>query len=69
MPASMMAGIDFEQATHSRRAELGVVTRDTLLPACASPAELGILVAGGPGTHSAYVQSFGNTRSVTREIT
>jgi len=69
MPASMMAAIDFEQAQHSRRAELGMVTRDSMLPACATPADLGILVAGGPGTHSAYVQSFGNTRSVTREIT
>ena len=69
MPASMMAEIDFEQAQHSRKAELGVVTRDTLLPACASPEQLGILVAGGTGTHAAYVQSFGNTRSVTKEIT
>ena len=68
LPASKLADIDFELVQHARRAELGVVTRDTMIPACALPAELGILVAGGPGTHSAYVQSFGNTRSVTREI-
>ncbi len=68
MSAAKMADIDFAQAKHSRRAELGIVTRETLLPACATPGDLGILVAGGPGTHSAYVQSFGNTRSVTREI-
>ena len=68
LPASKLAAIDFELVQHARRAELGEVTRDTMIPACASPAELGILVTGGPGTHSAYVQSFGNTRSVTREI-
>ncbi len=27
-----------------------------------------IIVAGSPGTHSVYVPSFGDTRSVTREI-
>ena len=68
MPAAWMAEIDFEQATHSRRAEMGVVTRESQLPPCASPEELGILVTGGPGTHAAYVQSFGNTRSVTKPV-
>jgi len=27
---------------------------------------IGIVVAGGPGTHSVYVPCFGNSRAVTR---
>ncbi len=68
MPATQYAAIDFELVQHSRRATLGEITRDSRIPACATPEDIGILVAGGAGTHAAYVQSFGNTRSVTREI-
>jgi hypothetical protein len=38
------------------------------VPLCASPDDLVILVAGGPGKHSALVPTFGATRSVTVAI-
>jgi hypothetical protein len=38
------------------------------VPLCASPDDLVILVAGGPGKHSSLVPTFGATRSVTVAI-
>ena len=32
------------------------------------PAEIMLIVAGGPGTHSVYVPCFGNSRAITRRI-
>jgi hypothetical protein len=52
----------------ARANELGAITRDSMLPICPAPEGMGIIVAGGPGTHSVYVPSFGNTRSATREV-
>ena len=66
MPAQRMAQRDFERAVQSRRAELGEITPETLLPIAPAPAGIGIVVAGGPGTHSVYVPCFGNSRAVTR---
>ena len=68
MRAGRMAVRDFEWAQNSRRAELGEITPDTLLPITTSPSTFGIIVAGGPGTHSLYIPGFGNSRSVTREV-
>ncbi len=68
MRAGRMARKDFERTAFSRRAELGEIDADTLLPISNSPAEIGLMVAGGPGTHSVYIPSFGETRSVSREI-
>jgi hypothetical protein len=68
MRAGRMALKDFERTRNSRRAELGEIGPDTLLPVSTRPEEIGIVVAGGPGTHSIYVPSFGDTRSVTRAI-
>ena len=68
MVASRMAVRDFEWAQNSRRAELGEIGPDTLLPISTAPEHIGIIVAGGPGTHSAYIPGFGNSRSVTREV-
>ena len=31
--------------------------------------DIAIIVAGGPGTHSVYVPTFGQTRAVSRRIT
>jgi hypothetical protein len=39
-----------------------------MLPVSVRPEEIGILVAGGPGTHSVYVPSFGDSRAVTRVV-
>jgi len=66
MRGSRMATRDFERAVQSRRKELGEITPDTLLPIAPAPADIGIVVAGGPGTHSVYVPCFGNSRAVTR---
>lgn len=59
---------DFGRTQSGRRAELGEITRDTLLAISAKPEEIGILVAGGHGTHSVYIPMSGHVRSVTREI-
>ena len=66
MPGRRMALRDFERAVQSRRKELGDITPDTLLPIAPSPDDIGLVVAGGPGTHSVYVPCFGNSRAVTR---
>jgi hypothetical protein len=68
MPARLQTKTDHAHTIHARSAELGAVTQDTLLPVSRTADMLGIIVAGGPGTHSVYVSSFGNTRSVTRAV-
>ena len=68
MPASRFACKDYERAQHARGAELGGLTAETLLPIAPTPDEIGIVVAGGPGTHSVYVPTFGQTRAVSRRI-
>ncbi len=68
MKAGRMSARDLMRAVDSRTAELGTIGPETLLPISARPEEIGIVVAGGPGTHSIYVPSFGNTRAVTREV-
>lgn len=68
MPASRMARKDMERTIRTRKPELGVITADTLLPISTEVKRIGIIVAGGPGTHSVYVPGFGNSRSVTRPV-
>ena len=68
LPARLMTKRDYEHTQLARKPDLGDIGPDTLLPACTTPDKLGIIVAGGPGTHSVYVNSFGNTASVTRVI-
>ncbi len=68
MRAGRMAAKDLARTQIARRAELGEIGPDTLLPIAPAPEHIGLIVAGGPGTHSVYVPSFGDTRSVTREI-
>ncbi|MPZ44584.1 MAG: hypothetical protein GEV05_14515 [Betaproteobacteria bacterium] len=68
MRAGRMAAKDFERTCYSRRSELGEINANTMLPIASKPEEIGIIVAGGPGTHSVYVPSFGDTRAVTRRI-
>ena len=41
---------------------------DAEIPWCARPDDLMVIVAGGPGKHSAVVPTFGATRSVTVAI-
>ena len=68
MPAGRMSGPDRARAVISRKDELGDIGPDTLLPIARAPADIRLLVAGGPGTHSVYVPGFGNSRAVTRRI-
>jgi hypothetical protein len=69
MPAGRMAGRDRQRAVISRREELGEIGNDTLLPIAPRPDGIGVVVAGGPGTHSVYVPCFGNSLAVTRAFT
>jgi hypothetical protein len=66
--AGRMAQKDLARTQSARGGELGTITADVMLTAAHAPEGIGILVAGGPGTHSVYVASFGETRSVTREV-
>lgn len=68
MPAGRMTEKDLLRVASSRAKELGAIRPDTLLPISPRPEDIGILVAGGPGTHSVYVPCFGNSRAVTRAI-
>jgi hypothetical protein len=68
MKASRMADKDFERTCRTRRDELGEITPETMLPVTRAAQDIGILVAGGEGTHSVYVPGFGNSRSVTCAI-
>ena len=69
MPASHFARKDYDRAEHTRSTELGGFSPETLVPISPSPRDIGIIVAGGPGTHSVYVPTFGQTRAVSRRIT
>jgi hypothetical protein len=68
MPAMRQAAKDHLRVQHTRGPELGGMEPDTLLPISPGPEDIGIIVAGGPGTHSVYVPTFGQTRAVTRAI-
>jgi len=68
MAAGRFSTRELQRARDSRGQELGEIAPETLVPASPRPEDMQILVAGGPGTHSVYIPSFGNTRSVTRQI-
>jgi len=68
MRAGRMAKMELARTQTARLTELGCLTEETLLPISSTPEGIGIVVAGGPGTHSVYVASFGETRSVTRAV-
>ncbi|MGZ5094403.1 MAG: hypothetical protein ACXWCY_17085 [Burkholderiales bacterium] len=68
MRAGRMAAKDLARTQTGRTAELGTIDENTLLPVSTAPELIGLVVAGAPGTHSVYVPSFGDTRSVTREV-
>jgi hypothetical protein len=68
IPAHRYAAKDLMRLKHTRGAELGTIGDDTLIPISYKPEDIAIIVAGGPGTHSVYVPTFGHTRSVTQKI-
>ncbi|MGH8619898.1 MAG: hypothetical protein ACREUW_19585 [Burkholderiales bacterium] len=68
MPAGALSVKDLLRARDSRTAEFGELKPDTLLTISTVPDEIQLLVAGGPGTHSIFIPSFGNTHAATRQI-
>jgi len=69
MPMSRFAGKDFERACHTRAVELkGREPAHASLPIAPRAEDISLVVAGGDGTHSVYVPTFGQTRSVTKPI-
>ena len=68
MEAGRFARKDYDRAKHTREKELGGFSADTLVPIAPTPEEIGIVVAGGAGTHSVYVPTFGQTRAVSRKV-
>ena len=68
MTASQFAKRDYERTRNARLGELPGFDGSTPVPLSRSPQDIGIVVAGGPGTHSVYVPTFGETRAVTRRI-
>jgi hypothetical protein len=66
--AGRMSLNDLARTQTGRTAELGTIDENTPLPISPRAELIGIVVAGAAGTHSVYVPSFGDTRSVTREI-
>ena len=68
MAAGRMSAEDLVRTRAARVAELGNIGPDTLLPISPTPGDIGVIVAGGAGTHTVYVPSFGPTRAVTREV-
>jgi hypothetical protein len=63
-----LAAKDRMRLQHTRGAELGQFSADTRIPVSIQPEDISIKCAGGPGTHSVHVPTFGHTRSVTRKI-
>jgi hypothetical protein len=68
LAASRFAAKDYARACHTRGPELGKIELQTRLPISVKAEDIGIIVAGGPGTHSVYVPTFGQTRAVTRAV-
>jgi len=66
--AGRMGITDLQRTQNRRRLEMGEISAQTMLPICPAPERFGIIVAGGPGTHSMYIPSYGPVRSVTREV-
>jgi hypothetical protein len=68
MRAGRSKGSEFERMATGRRAELGEIGPDTIVPISVKPEDLSVVVAGGPGSHSVFIPVSAHTRSVTREI-
>lgn len=41
---------------------------DALCPIVGKPEDIHVVVTGGPGKHSAFIPTFGTSKSVTRSI-
>jgi hypothetical protein len=68
MRAGRSKGSEFERLVTARRAELGEIGENSIVPISEKPEDLSIVVAGGAGSHSVFVPVSAHTRSVTREV-
>ena len=68
MRAGRSRGNEFERTKTARRADLGEIGPDTMIPISVRPEDITLFVAGGAGAHSVFVPVSAHTRSVTREI-
>ncbi len=68
-PAERFPRQDLARLLNSRGDELGPIGPEMQIPISVSPEDITIVVAGGPGTHSVYLPTFGMTSPVTRAIT
>ncbi len=66
--AGRSKGSEFERMATGRRAELGEITAETMVPISEKAEDISIIVAGGAGSHSVFVPVSAHTRSVTKEI-
>ncbi|MDB5924365.1 MAG: hypothetical protein JWN13_3301 [Betaproteobacteria bacterium] len=66
--AGRSRGSEFERMVTGRRAELGEIRPDTMVPISEKPEDITVIVAGGTGSHSVFVPVSAHTRSVTKEI-
>jgi hypothetical protein len=66
--AGRSKGSEFERMANGRRAELGEINTETMVPISEKPEDISIIVAGGAGSHSMFVPVSAHTRSVTKEI-
>jgi hypothetical protein len=68
LPARAFAKQDLARLASSRTEILGPIESDTLIPIADEPAHLEIVVAGGPGTHSTWLPTFGLTTPISRPV-
>jgi len=68
MRAGRSRGSEFDRTVTARRAELGEITPETMVPVSEKPEHISIVVAGGAGSHSVFVPVSAHTRSVTKEV-
>ena len=68
LAAHRLTAKDYLRIGHARRGQLGEIGRETMIPISNDPGGVGIIVAGGPGTHSVYLPISGHSRSSTRPI-
>jgi hypothetical protein len=68
IPARDFAQADLARLTRTREQRLGPIEAETLIPIADEPSHLIVVVAGGPGTHSTWLPTFGLTTPVTRPV-
>ncbi len=65
MRAGRHRGSDLERLRSARRAELGEIDEDRLVPISVAAEDITIVVAGGPGAHSVFMPVSAHSRSVS----